>query len=249
MPVLCTISGILCLIYFIFLILYSGFTSAFYLIWPAMAAGFFLLRYLLRIHFWRYLPPVLRGILFVLISCGFIFFLYVESLILREAFVKARANLDYVIVLGAHVRSDGPSRALSLRLDKALEYAKKNPDTIFIVSGGQGSNEPCTESSAMKRYLTNRGLEPEQILEEDRSTNTRENLIFSKKMIPSGASVGIVSNSFHICRALHLAKKLGFPDASGIPAKSDLPTQPANLLREFFAVVKDFWLYDFPLLH
>ena len=61
-------------------------------------------------------------------------------------------------------------------------------------------------------------------------------------MIPDDASVGIISNGFHICRALHLAKSLGYKQVSGIPAKSDLATQPTNLLREFFAVVKDFWL-------
>ena len=81
-----------------------------------------------------------------------------------------------------------------------------------------------------------------RIIEEDQSTNTRENLLFSQKWIPEGSSVGIISNDFHICRALHLAETLGYEDASGIPAKSDLPTQPANLLREFFAVVKDFWI-------
>ena len=77
---------------------------------------------------------------------------------------------------------------------------------------------------------------------EDQSVNTRENLIFSKSFLPEHASVGIVSNGFHICRALHLSKTLGYKNAAGIPAKGDLITQPANLLREFFAVVKDFWL-------
>ena len=85
-------------------------------------------------------------------------------------------------------------------------------------------------------------IDPDQILEEEHSTNTRENLIFSRKLIPDGASVGIISNGFHICRALHLAETLGYENASGIPARSDLATQPTNLLREFFAVVKDFWL-------
>lgn len=94
----------------------------------------------------------------------------------------------------------------------------------------------------MKDYLMAHGLPQERILMEDKSTNTRENLIFSRELIPDGASVGIISNGFHICRALHLAEKMGIENASGIPAKSDLATQPTNLLREFFAVVKDFWL-------
>lgn len=242
MFLLCTVAGILCLLYFVLLLLYSGFTSAFYLIWPVMAAGFWLLGWLFRIHFWQHLPSVLRMAIILLFSVCLIFFLGVEGMILKGSVQMPKDEQDYVVVLGAHVRDSGPSRALALRLDRALEYAEDHPDTIFIVSGGQGSNEPCTESLAMKKYLTEKGLSEDRILEEDQSTNTRENLIFSKKLIPEGASVGIISNGFHICRALHLAETLGYENASGIPARSDPFTQPTNLLREFFAVVKDFWI-------
>lgn len=242
MPVICVAAGILCLIYFIVLLIYSGFTSAFYLVWLLMSAGFLLLGWLFRIRFFQHLPfPVRTGIL-LFVSVCFVFFLGVEGMILKGALTMPGETQDYVIVLGAHVRSTGPSRALALRLDRAYEYALENPDTILIVSGGQGSNEPCTESSAMKQYLLEKGIAEERILEESKSTNTRENLIFSRELIPEGASVGIISNGFHICRALHLAETLGYENASGIPAKSDLATQPTNLLREFFAVVKDFWL-------
>lgn len=243
MSVLCTAAGILCLLYFILLLIYSGFTSAFYLIWPAMTAGFLIVGRLFRIHFFRQLPAAVRIGLIVLLSAGLLFFLGVEGMILKASRQTPEEPQDYVIVLGAHVRSAGPSRALALRLDKALEYAGEHPDTIFIMSGGQGSNEPCTEASAMRDYLMARGLPQDRILLEEKSTNTRENLTFSKELIPDGSSIGIISNDFHICRALHLAEKLGIKNASGIPARSDLPTQPTNLLREFFAVVKDFWIY------
>ncbi|MBS6397381.1 MAG: YdcF family protein [Clostridiales bacterium] len=243
MFLLCTTASILCLAYFILLLLYSGFTSAFYLIWPVMSVGFLGIGWFFRLHLWQRLPAPLRiGLLLTAAVC-LIFFLAVEAMILKGAVQMPSVPQNYVIVLGAHVRTSGPSRALALRLDKALEYAEANPDTVIIVSGGQGSNEPCTESSAMKAYLLRHGLAEERILEEDRSTNTRENLLFSKKLIPDGSQVGIISNDFHICRALHLAEKLGYEQVSGIPAKSDLPTQPANLLREFFAVVKDFWIH------
>lgn len=242
MSITCTAAGILCLLYFTILFLYSGFTSAFYLIWPFMAIGFFTLGQLFRIHFFQCLPPVLRGGLLIIIGICLLFFLGVEAMILKYAMQSPKPGQEYVIVLGAHVRTSGPSRALALRLDKALEYALDNPDTVFIVSGGQGANEPCTEALAMKEYLLKNGMPAEKILLEEASTNTRENLAFSKAMLPNEASVGIISNGFHMCRALHLAKSLGIENASGIPARSDLPTQPTNLLREFFAVVKDFWL-------
>ena len=242
MNLICLAAGILCLLYFIILLLYSGFTSAFYLIWPAMAVGFFILGFLFHHGFFAHLPGAVRTALLILCAASFLFFAGVEGMILKNAVQTPVSGLDYAIVLGAHVRSTGPSRALALRLDRAYEYAIENPDTVLIVSGGQGSNEPCTEASSMKAYLMEKGLSEDRILMEDESTNTRENLIFSARLIPDTASVGIVSNGFHICRALHLAETLGYKNAAGIPAKGDLITQPANLLREFFAVVKDFWL-------
>lgn len=242
MFIICNIAGILCLIYFLVLLLYNGFTSAFYLVWLLMSAGFLLIGWLFRIRFFQHLPLPVRTGMLLFLSVGLVFFLGVEGMILKGALTMPKEPQDYVIVLGAHVRASGPSRALVLRLEKAYEYALEHPDTMIIVSGGQGGNEPCTESSAMKEYLVKKGISEERILEENASTNTRENLTFSRALIPEHASVGIISNGFHICRALHLAKTLGYENPNGIPAKSDLATQPTNLLREFFAVVKDFWL-------
>ena len=242
MFILFTAAGILCILYFFFLLLYTGFTSSFYLVWPAMGAGFMALAQTFRLQLWQQVPAVLRSSLLIFCAVCLLFFLGVEGMILKGAWTEPADGLDYVIVLGAHVRPEGSSRALALRLDRALEYAADNPQTTVIVSGGQGDNEPCTEASAMKSYLMRHGMEAGRILEEDRSENTRQNLAYSRRMIPAGASAGIVSNDFHICRALHLARELGYENVCGIPAKSDLPTQPANLLREFFAVVKDFWI-------
>ena len=143
MHIICFTAGIVCALYFIILLIYSGFTSAFYLVWPAMAVCFLLLGWLFHIHFFAQLPPSVRGILLAFVAIGILVFVGVEGMILRAATLDPASGLDYVIVLGAHVRSTGPSRALALRLDAALDYAADNPDTIFIVSGGQGSNEPC----------------------------------------------------------------------------------------------------------
>lgn len=235
-------AGCLCLFYFLLLLIYNGLTSSFYLIWPLLSGGCFLMGWLFRIHFFARLHTGVRTALFLLFASGLLFFVSVEGMILKQAVQEPAEGLSHLIVLGAHVRSSGPSKSLAMRLDRAYEYAVQNPDTLVIVSGGQGSNEPCTEASVMQDYLLRKGLPAARILLEDRSANTRENLLFSKVLLPDDASVGIVSNGFHICRALHLAETLGYKNAAGVPAKSDLLTQPANLLREFFAVVKDFWL-------
>ena len=74
---------------------------------------------------------------------------------------------------------------------------------------------------------------------EDKSTNTKENLEFSQKLIPEAASVGIVTNNFHVYRGTRLAVKQGFRTVCGLAAPSDIPMQANNMVREFFGVMKD----------
>ena len=63
---------------------------------------------------------------------------------------EGKPGLDYIIVLGAQIYERGPSAVLRFRLDKAVEYLNENPQTKCIVSGGKGSNEPCSEAEGMK---------------------------------------------------------------------------------------------------
>ena len=61
-------------------------------------------------------------------------------------------------VLGAKVKPDGSlSKTLKLRLDKALEYMKENPETMLVLSGAKGDAEPCSEADAMETYLLGQG--------------------------------------------------------------------------------------------
>jgi uncharacterized SAM-binding protein YcdF (DUF218 family) len=129
-----------------------------------------------------------------------------------------------------------------MRLDRAYEYAVENPETVIIISGGQGSNEPASEASVMKDYLIGRGIDESRILMEDQSTNTSENLQFSSQLYEdlSGSRVGIVSSNFHIFRALAIAKKCGYTDVTGIPADSVMLYLPNNMIRETVGLLKDF---------
>lgn len=73
--------------------------------------------------------------------CLFFFsFIIVEGIILKDILVNRNNSpkVKYLIVLGAGLKGDIPSEVLKYRLNKAVEYFKENPDTIFIVSGGRG---------------------------------------------------------------------------------------------------------------
>lgn len=183
----------------------------------------------------------IQEILALISTLLLIFFLYTERKILMAVQKKHPEELDYLIVLGARVNGTTPSAALQKRLNRAARYLRKNPGTQVIVSGGQGPGELLSESEAMKKVLIQNGIEADRILMEDRSTTTEENLLFSGRMIDiSQARVGIVTNDFHIYRSLCLARELGYRRCYGIPADSEAISLLNYLVREFFAVIKEF---------
>lgn len=181
------------------------------------------------------------------ISCmvGVLIFIILEGVIIGASVRKPPENLDYLIILGAGLRGDRPSLTLAYRLDKAYEYMLINENTIAVVSGGQGFDEVIPEAEAMANYLMDKGIPKERILLEKKSTSTYENLKFSKELISSQntdfsrLSIGVVTNNFHIFRALHLAKDLSYENVYGCSAKSLIWLMPNNYIREAFAVIKD----------
>ncbi|MDO4297397.1 MAG: YdcF family protein [Lachnospiraceae bacterium] len=235
----CLILGVLCLLYYLAILLYSGITTDFAWIW--VAAGIFLLG---MGHFLKYVRchpgAVPVWVLWggsVILLIGILVFLYLTGCVVSGMSRKAEPGLDYVIVLGAQVRGERPSRALRKRLDRAAEYARENPDTVLILSGGKGSGEDISEAECMYRYLTEQGIDPKRLKREDRSTSTKENLEFCRELYhPENCRTGLVSNNFHIYRALALARKSGYTQIYGIPASSDIGMQPHNVVREVFAL-------------
>lgn len=232
------INIILCVISFLYGISILNVNSGtlFYLIWFLISAFFIIIDLLIYFKvFERY--RVLKKIFIFVCSIGICIFLVILSLIISKMNVKPVKGLDYIIVLGAQVKESGPSVVLRYRLDRAVSYLKENDNTLVIVSGGQGINEKATEASVMKEYLINEGINEDRIIIEDKSNTTKENLINSKKIIGNDKSIGIVTNNFHMYRALLIGKKYGV-NAVGIPAKSNSYYLPNNLLREVFAYIK-----------
>lgn len=243
MAVAFLILGLLCLIYCIGIFVAGIYGSWFFLIWGVMGGVFVLLSRVIASGLWAEAPLILRRLVLAAVVLGILFFLFIEGLIVGCFWEKGRSGLDYLVVLGAQMWESGPSKALKLRLDAAYEYLMENENTIVIVSGGQGSNEPISEAQGMYDYLVGRGIAPERIRMEDASTNTVENLRFSRSFIEKeDAAVGIVTNNFHIFRSVRLAKAQGYGNVCGIAAPSDLVMQPNNMLREFFGVMKD-WIF------
>ena len=120
---------------------------------------------------------------------------------------------DYtVIVLGCKIIGEEPSLMLHDRLEVASEFLLDHPGAYCIVSGGQGDDEPCPESTVMKRYLVSKGISELRIVEESKSTSTEENITNSCALLDSCnlyEDIVIVSDRFHQYRARQHVEKQG----------------------------------------
>ena len=212
--------------------------SMFFLIWGVLGLVFMGMG-IIRIRHVE-IPKAILVSYRVLAGIAILAFLIIEGLIISCFSRIVEDGVDYLIVAGAQVIDDRPSIVLKYRLDTAVEYLNKHPETMCIVSGGKGSNESRSEADVMADYLIENGISKDRIIREDRSTTTAENMIFSAKLYDAeNSSTAIITNNFHLYRALYLAKKHGIKDPKGIAAPSSLFYQPNNMFREFFCVIKD----------
>ena len=179
-------------------------------------------------------------------------YLYVECMmigvIVADVIVATHEPLpdkDFLIILGCSLRKDGtPSPLLQGRIDRALAFREKQKkesgkDLIFVTSGGQGPDEAVSESAAMKAYLMAQGVPASQIIEEDRSTNTEENMAFSKEKIlackPDG-KVAFSTTNYHVFRSGLFARRVKMR-AVGMGAKTKWYFWPNAAVREFIGLL------------
>lgn len=158
--------------------------------------------------------------------------------------VSSQGYPQTVIVLGCMVIDGEPSPMLAIRIQKAEEYLNAHPDAVCVAAGGKGSNEEISEAECIRRTLVRGGIDESRIYVEDESTDTTENILFSKEIIEAydlPRDVVVVSECYHIFRGVRQAKLNGL-HASGIypdPAPV-IMTLPSYWLREIMAVTRDF---------
>ena len=166
---------------------------------------------------------------------------YCLSAFLNTFHLFKKRKLDYIIVLGAGIKGEQVPPLLASRIDQGIEILKKNPKALVIMSGGQGKGEDIPEGEAMARYAINKGIDESKIIIEDKSTNTKENLLFSSKlMTKESPRVGLVTTSYHVFRALILAKDLGIR-CIGFGSVTKWYFTLNALIREFIGYLSMTW--------
>lgn len=170
---------------------------------------------------------------------------------------KPRKHQQYIIVLGCGLIKGQVPPLLAGRIEAAIAFyfaQKRNPihgagTPKIICSGGQGADEPRSEAEAMGEYAMGKGVPPQDILVEPVSTNTLENMRFSKKIIdslegekPAGGRPCrciYATSNYHLFRAGMYARAAGMR-IEGIGAKTAWYYLPNALLREYAAYV---WMH------
>ena len=175
---------------------------------------------------------------------------YLYTLIIATLYcnIKAANHLptfdkDFIIIMGAKINKDGSlTSLLKGRADKAIEFAKKQYEStkkkvVYVPSGGKGSDEVIAEAEAIKNYLIQKGIDRKQILIEDKSTSTIENMKFSKGKIDEINDKGNIvfsTTNYHVFRSGVIANNQGI-DCEGIGSKTKWYFYTNALIREFIA--------------
>ncbi|MDO4326095.1 MAG: YdcF family protein [bacterium] len=246
------LAALLCMVYYIVILVYSGISTSWSFLWLIAAAMFLFLAFGTEyyIKHAKKIPLWVPVSVVTTLLAGITVFGVIEVLIFTNAAGRDAQGMDYVIVLGTEVRGEKISDSLKKRLDKVLVYAEQNPDTIFILSGGKGRGEALSEADAMFAYLSYNGLPEDKMIKEGKSTNTKENIEYSKNVIRTVESlrkhsddgemkIAVLSSDFHVFRAKQIAKKMGITDIYGIQAETNQVLFIHLCVREALAVFKD----------
>jgi len=182
---------------------------------------------------------------FPLAYLGFGFTAYLLYSWIYQGFTRRWAKPpDVVVILGAVLINNQITPLLASRLDRGMAIMTKavpEHKPVLVVSGGMGSDEARSEASAMTEYLVSKGVSADQIVVEDTSRTTKENLFNTKALLEARGIAGrfvAVTNNFHAFRAALLLCRAKIPGyAIGSPTAHYY--WPAATIREYAAILLD----------
>lgn len=148
-------------------------------------------------------------------------------------------KVDCILVLGSSVQPNGTlNRVVRERVDTALTLYEGGVSQRLLMSGDHGKVN-YDEVNAMKQYCVDKGVDPDVIFLDHAGFNTYDS-IYRAKAIFGVQKMIIVSQEYHLYRAVYIANELGI-DAYGVPAEQEADTALITNLREPVARVKDYF--------
>ena len=217
-----------------------------------MSGGLLLLIYISSRPFT--VPPKYQMAVHLALNLCAVLYLYLESMLIGSflavflaAHYEPDPDKDFVIVLGCRIRKDGsPTPLLRGRIERAVGFCEKQKEAtgrapLIITSGGKGPDEVISESASMKQYLLEQGIDEGQIVEEDQSVNTWQNMVFSKEKIEAvnpDAKVAFSTTSYHVFRSGLYARRVNMP-ATGMGQPTKWWFWPNATVREFVGLMTE----------
>ena len=175
----------------------------------------------------------------IFIAINYYVKLSVKNRIISIEDAKKVSDIDAIIILGAGVWGDKPSPLLRDRLITGIEAYKNNISDNIIMSGDHGKKE-YDEVNIMKEYAIDEEIPSEDIFMDHAGFSTYDS-IYRAKNIFNAKKIIIVTQEYHLYRALYIAKKLGI-EAYGIKAVPRKYSDNAKReIREILARNKDFF--------
>lgn len=147
-------------------------------------------------------------------------------------------DIDCIIILGAGIRGQNPSPILEDRLLTGVDLYKENIANKIIVSGDHG-HEYYDEVNVMKKYLIEKEIPSEDIFMDHAGFSTYDSIYRAKEIFKT-KKVVIVTQEYHLYRALHIAKKLDLEAYGVVANKREYQFQLKRDIREIAARFKDF---------
>ncbi len=163
----------------------------------------------------------------------------VKNRIISMDDLKNLKDVDAILVLGCKVNPDGPSLMLDKRLEKGVEVYN-TIGTKLLLSGDHGQEE-YDEVNTMKEYIVNQDINLDDVFLDHAGFSTYDSIYRAKNIFGIKKMI-IVSQKYHLFRALYIAQELGI-EAYGIEA-NNIPYKSINIkneIREVLARDKDFF--------
>ena len=158
--------------------------------------------------------------------------------IIKEDQYSNLSDVDCIIILGAGIWGDKPSPMLEDRLQEGIKLYQNNVSDKIIMSGDHGKKE-YDEVNIMKNYVVERGIPSENIFMDHAGFSTYES-IYRAKEIFQAKKIVIVTQKYHLYRALYIANRLGI-EAYGVGSDPRQYVGATNReIREILARNKDF---------
>jgi len=200
--------------------------------------------------FFRLLPRLIVSV----IACAILLFCSALMIVLTHFDGTGSLPAECAVVFGAAVYGkSNPGPAIVRRVSAAAAFYRQGMVKTLIMSGGKGSANRESEARVMRAQALLQGVADKDIILEEQAHSTKDNILFSRPLAGSCATVVGISDQYHLARIELLARQHGWGNLKTIPAaiRPTTASERRSIVREalgylYYAFRMDSWLHLVP---